>query len=167
RLKLSGDVGLLYKDDADRLIENIPSDLDTFTFNREFASDPAHAQRLLVYGAYPNIRPELREELVKQAKEIIPDFQPAVESQEPAAKEVQAVNTESHSIPNNGEPPASKGAGGADLLQTAAAATKATPSKNPAAKAASTATPLTPEEKEAQANKNALLDNLVKKNQGP
>jgi hypothetical protein len=66
RLKLSGDVGLLYKDDADRLIENIPSDLDTFTFNREFASDPARAQRLLLYGAYPNIRPELRDELVKK-----------------------------------------------------------------------------------------------------
>jgi len=36
RLKLSGDVGLLHKDDADRLIENIPSDLDIFSFNREF-----------------------------------------------------------------------------------------------------------------------------------
>src|SRR5262249_9470327 len=67
RLKLSGDVGLLYKDDADRLIENIPSDLDIFSFNREYASDPARAQRLLLYGAYPNIRPELREELVKAA----------------------------------------------------------------------------------------------------
>jgi hypothetical protein len=30
RLKLSGDVGLLYKDDAERLIENIPNDLDVF-----------------------------------------------------------------------------------------------------------------------------------------
>src|SRR5262249_34079470 len=67
RLKLSGDVGLLYKDDADRLIENIPSDLDIFSFNREYASDPARAQRLLLYGAYPNTRPELREELVKAA----------------------------------------------------------------------------------------------------
>jgi hypothetical protein len=68
RLKLSGDVGLLYKDDADRLIDNIPSDLDIFSFNREYANDPARAQRLLLYGAYPNIRPELREELVKQAE---------------------------------------------------------------------------------------------------
>jgi hypothetical protein len=67
RLKLSGDVGLLYKDDADRLIENIPSDLDIFTYNREYASDPARAQRLLLYGAYPNIRPELRDQLVKAA----------------------------------------------------------------------------------------------------
>src|SRR5690242_21564339 len=50
RLKLSGDVGLLYKDDADRLIENIPSDLDIFTYNREYASDPALAQRLLLNG---------------------------------------------------------------------------------------------------------------------
>jgi hypothetical protein len=68
RLKLSGDVGLLYKEDADRLIENIPSDLDIFSFNREYASDRAQAQRLLLYGAYPNMRPELREELVKTAK---------------------------------------------------------------------------------------------------
>src|SRR5690242_1361227 len=69
RLKLSGDVGLLYKDDADRLIENIPSDLDIFSFNREFSADPARAQRLLLYGAYPNIQPELREELAKHAEE--------------------------------------------------------------------------------------------------
>ncbi len=68
RLKLSGDVGLLYKEDAERLIENIPSDLDIFSFNRAFADDPARAQRLLLYGAYPNIRPELREELVRAAK---------------------------------------------------------------------------------------------------
>ena len=60
RLRLSGDVGLLYKEDAERLIENIPSDLDIFSFNREFANDPAQAQRLLLNGAYPNIRPELR-----------------------------------------------------------------------------------------------------------
>jgi hypothetical protein len=69
RLKLSGDVGLLYKEDADRLIENIPSDLDIFSYNREYAADQARAQRLLLYGAYPNIRPELRGELVKQAEE--------------------------------------------------------------------------------------------------
>jgi hypothetical protein len=67
RLKLSGDVGLLHKGDADRLIENVPSDLDIFTYNREYATDPARAQRLLLYGVYPNIRPELREELVKAA----------------------------------------------------------------------------------------------------
>jgi len=67
RLKLSGDVGLLYKEDADRLIENIPSDLDIFKYNREYATDPERAHRLLLYGAYPNIRPELREELVKEA----------------------------------------------------------------------------------------------------
>jgi hypothetical protein len=69
RLKLSGDVGLLYKDDADRLIDNIPSDYDIFNFNREFAHDPERAQRLLLYGAYPNIRPELRDELVKAAND--------------------------------------------------------------------------------------------------
>jgi hypothetical protein len=67
RLKLSGDVGLLYKEDAARLIENIPSDYDIFSFNREFANDPARAQRLLLYGAYPNVRPDLREDLVKEA----------------------------------------------------------------------------------------------------
>jgi hypothetical protein len=71
RLKLSGDVGLLYKEEADRLIENIPSDLDIFSFNREFANDPALAHRLLLYGAYPNIRPELRESLLKDAEESI------------------------------------------------------------------------------------------------
>src|SRR3954451_178839 len=40
RVKLSGDVGLVYKQDADRTIENIPSDFDMFNFNREFAADP-------------------------------------------------------------------------------------------------------------------------------
>src|SRR5581483_11449956 len=75
RLKLSGEVGLLHKEDADRLIENIPSDLDIFSFNREFASDPARAQRLLLYGAYPNIRPELREELVKAANDVAAEAQ--------------------------------------------------------------------------------------------
>jgi hypothetical protein len=65
RLKLSGDVGLLYKDDADRLIENIPSDLDIFKYNRKYAIDPALAQRLLLNGAYPNMRSELRDEFSK------------------------------------------------------------------------------------------------------
>jgi len=67
RLKLSGDVGLLHKDDADRLIESIPGDLDIFTYNREYATDPVHAQRLFLNGAYPNMRAELRDELLKVA----------------------------------------------------------------------------------------------------
>src|SRR5262249_52988067 len=75
RLKLSGDVGLLYKDDVDRLIENIPSDLDIFTYNREFEADAARAQRLLLYGAYPNIRPELREQLVAAANDAAAEEQ--------------------------------------------------------------------------------------------
>jgi hypothetical protein len=83
RLKLSGDVGLLDKQDAEHLIENIPSDLDIFSFNREFTNDPAQAQRLLLNGAYPNIRPELREELVKQANSAAAQLSPqAVEPTE-------------------------------------------------------------------------------------
>jgi hypothetical protein len=53
RLKLSGDLGLLYKEDADRLIENIPSDYDIFSFNREYAADPGRAQRLLPLRRLP------------------------------------------------------------------------------------------------------------------
>jgi hypothetical protein len=108
RLKLSGDVGLLYKEDADRLIENIPSDLDIFSFNREFTADPAQAQRLLLYGAYPNIRPELREELVKDARTSIPDLQPVAEGQEATATGVPSPDIDSDSESNNGEASASK-----------------------------------------------------------
>ncbi|HEY1268816.1 MAG TPA: hypothetical protein VGH16_16290 [Candidatus Binatia bacterium] len=75
RLKLSGDVGLLHKDDADRLIDNIPSDLDIFKYNREYANDPALAQRLLLNGAYPNMRPELREELQQLAGNTVTTIQ--------------------------------------------------------------------------------------------
>jgi hypothetical protein len=42
RLKLSGDVGLLYKEDADRLIENIPSDYDIA--DREYPQRLRHLQ---------------------------------------------------------------------------------------------------------------------------
>ncbi|HEY7220796.1 MAG TPA: hypothetical protein VH985_20650 [Candidatus Binatia bacterium] len=52
RLKLSGDVGLLHKDDADRLIENIPSDLDIVMFDKNgwsnvsFEGDPQRLSKL-------------------------------------------------------------------------------------------------------------------------
>ncbi|HEY1268814.1 MAG TPA: hypothetical protein VGH16_16280 [Candidatus Binatia bacterium] len=82
RLKLSGDAGLLYKDDTDRLIENIPSDLDIFSFNREYAADPARAQRLLLNGAYPNMRPELRESLLKEAEKSISNLELAPDQAE-------------------------------------------------------------------------------------
>src|SRR5689334_4935501 len=95
RLKLSGDVGLLYKDDAHRLIENIPSDVDIFTYNREFANDPARAQRLLLYGSYPNIRPELREQLVKAANDAaaVPQ-QEEIPSQERQPEQPTDENTQ-------------------------------------------------------------------------
>jgi hypothetical protein len=108
RLKLSGDVGLLYKEDADRLIDNIPSDLDIFTFNREFANDPARAQRLLLYGAYPNIRPELREELVKAANSAAAQGSP--QAVEPAASDLSLVagtNDGDNSETNNDVPASS------------------------------------------------------------
>src|SRR5204863_7288592 len=76
RIKFSGDLGLLHKEDADRAIENIPSDYDTVMFNREYAADPGRAQRLLLYGAYPNMKPELRDELVKEAEEAVANLQP-------------------------------------------------------------------------------------------
>jgi hypothetical protein len=149
RLKLSGDVGLLYKQDAERLIENIPSDLDTFTFNREFVSDPARAQRLLLYGAYPNIRPELRDELVKAATEAVGPSMAnlAKEAVTPetiggaasaAGDDVNAElkrsfttegieefsqqqKDEGDSTSNNGEEAASNRGGGAGLVQVAGA----------------------------------------------
>ena len=40
RLKHSADLGLLYKEDAERAIENIPGDLDALIFNRDFELDP-------------------------------------------------------------------------------------------------------------------------------
>lgn len=40
RLEHSADLGLLYKEDAERAIENIPGDLDTLVFNRDFELDP-------------------------------------------------------------------------------------------------------------------------------
>ena len=147
RLKLSGDVGLLYRNDADRLIENIPSDLDIFSFNREFASDPARAQRLLLYGAYPNIRPELREELVGAATEAVgPPManlaKEAVTSETPGGaasaagddvdaelkrsftkgiEALQQQEVEGDSTSNNGEEAASNPAGGAGLVRVAVA----------------------------------------------
>ncbi|GEM_PF-2785834 len=149
RLKVSGDVGLLYKEDADRLIENIPSDLDIFTYNREYASDPARAQRLLLYGAYPNIRPELREELVKAATEAVGPSMAnlAKEAVTPetiggaasaAGDDVNAElkrrfttegveefsqlqKDEGDSTSNNGEEAASNRGGGAGLVQVAGA----------------------------------------------
>lgn len=96
RLKLSGDVGLLHKQDADRLIENIPTDLDIFSFNREFEADPARAQRLLLYGAYTNIRPRLREDLVKAANDA------AAEGQQ---QEIPSQEGELHEPPDENEQP--------------------------------------------------------------
>jgi GH24 family phage-related lysozyme (muramidase) len=121
RLKLSGDVGLLHKEDADRLIENIPSDFDIFSFNREFAADPARAQRLLLYGAYPNIRPELREELVKAANSaatlLTPQAAEPAESDVPQATDTvergdSESNNERPQPSNEGEAPGENTAGG-------------------------------------------------------
>ncbi|HTM10967.1 MAG TPA: hypothetical protein VL754_21490 [Verrucomicrobiae bacterium] len=115
RLKLSGDVGLLYKDDAERLIENIPSDLDIFTFNRESAADPARAQRLLLYGAYPNIRPELRDELVKEANSAAPQLLPQAIEPAPGDISQATVTVESgDSESNNDLPQASNDQGAAE-----------------------------------------------------
>jgi penicillin-insensitive murein DD-endopeptidase len=106
--------------DADRLIENIPSDFDLFKFNREFASDPARSQRLLLYGAYPNIRPELREELVKAAVEAVGKLQPeapdAVQTEIQSGDEIRSGDIDVQPIPNNGTSAASNG-----LIQLAAA----------------------------------------------
>lgn len=151
RLKLSGEVGLLHKQDADRLIENIPSDLDIFTYNREYAADPARAQRLLLYGTYPNIRPELREGLVKAATEAVGpsmanladeqvDSEPPAGVASPAEGDANAElkrrfttegieeflqqrAAEDDSIPNNGETSASKREN--SIQQVAAAVGKA------------------------------------------
>ena len=106
RLKLSGDVGLLYKEDADRLIENIPSDYDIFTFNREYAADSARAQRLLLYGAYPNIRPELRKELVKNANSAVMEsnqqlqFEPEANDPSPADGLIRETDSETNIEPS-------------------------------------------------------------------
>src|SRR5204862_2093767 len=78
--------------------------------NRAYESDPARAQRLLLYGAYPNIRSELRDELVKDASS-------AATQQELAASDLsQAVGSsdEGHSETNKEAAPPSNDMGAAE-----------------------------------------------------
>ncbi len=64
RIQESGDRGILHKQDAEAAIANIPSDYDTAVYTRDVEFDPVQARELLAGGAYPNISPQKRAELL-------------------------------------------------------------------------------------------------------